>query len=199
MKKNFFSAGTIAIIFLTLAAFAFPAAGTEGLYRWVDKDGQVTYSDSPPPKDAIDAQKKTLGDNVTGGGEDAIPFVLKSAMQRNPVILYVNNCGEICDQARALLSKRGIPFTGRNPETDPGAAEALKDLIGALNVPTLAIGNSPQSGFDASAWNTALDSAGYPRFNVLSPNLKSPLVPTPAAETPKAPAAPTPTPTPTPP
>ena len=99
-------------------------AAPEGLFRWVDREGKVTYSDTPPPKDAVNPQRKRLGDNITGGGEDAIPFALKSAMQRNPVILYANNCGEACDQARALLSKRGIPFVSRNPETDPGAADA---------------------------------------------------------------------------
>ncbi len=161
------------------------------LYRWVDKDGKVTYSDTPPPKDAVSAQKKRLGDNGAGGGEDALPYALKLAMQRNPVILYANNCGEICDQARALLAKRGIPFVSRNPETDPGASEELKELIGALSVPTLAVGSGSQTGFNESGWNSTLDGAGYPKFNVLSPNLKT--QPKPIVEPLKAPASAAPT------
>ena len=142
-------------------------ASAEGLYRWVDKDGNITYSDAPPPKDAKGVQKKKLGDNVVASDDDNMPFIVKNAVQRNPVTLYANSCGEACDQARALLSKRGVPFSNRNPETDPGASEALKDLVGQLNVPTLAVGTNSVVGFSESAWNSALDAAGYPRFNVL--------------------------------
>lgn len=176
-----YSAAT-AIVAVSASLLAAPE-----LYRWVDKNGNVTYSDTPPPKDAVSSQKKKLGDNSVDGGEGALPYALKLAVQRNPVILYVNNCGEICDQARALLVKRGIPFVSRNPETDPGASEALKELIGALSVPSLAVGSVSQTGFNESGWNSALDGAGYPKFNVLSANLKTP--PKPIVEPLKAPAS----------
>ena len=196
MKKfRFIFAGTIttittmAIMAVTALLVATTVMAAPELYRWVDKDGKVTYSDTPPPKDAVSAQKKKLGDNSAGsgnGGEDAIPFALKSAMQRNPVVLYTNDCGELCDQARTMLAKRGIPFVSRNPETDPGASEALKELTGALSVPTLAVGTGNQIGFNESGWNAALDGAGYPKFNALSPNLKTP--PKPIVESLRVPA-----------
>ena len=170
------------------------AVSAQGLYRWIDKDGNVTYSDAPPPKDAKGVQKKKLGDNVVASENDNMPFAVKNAMQRNPVTLYANNCGEACDQARALLSKRGVPFANRNPETDPGAAEALKDLVGQLNVPTLAVGTNSVTGFSESAWNSALDAAGYPRFNVLGNARVAPNAPTPAPA-----SVPTPAPVPIPP
>lgn len=172
------------------------AVSAQGLYRWIDKDGNVTYSDAPPPKDAKGVQKKKLGDNVVASENDNMPFAVKNAMQRNPVILYANNCGEACDQSRALLSKRGVPFVNRNPETDPGAAEALKDLVGQLSVPTLAVGTNSVTGFSESAWNSALDVAGYPRFNVLgnarvAPNAPAPgSVPTPVPASISPPASP---------
>ena len=175
--KTFRAIASLALLSITASL----AVSAQGLYRWIDKDGNVTYSDAPPPKDAKGVQKKKLGDNVVASENDNMPFAVKNAMQRNPVTLYANNCGETCDQARALLSKRAVPFANRNPETDPGAAEALKDLVGQLNVPTLAVGTNSVTGFSESAWNSALDAAGYPRFNVLGNARVAPNAPAPAS------------------
>ena len=133
------------------------------LYKWVDKDGNVTYSDVPPPKEAKDVKQKGYGDNVTPS--DELPYAVKDAMKRNPVTLYANACGEPCDKGRALLGARGIPFTDRNPETDQSAKDALQDAAGGLSVPTLTIGSRVIKGFADSEWQDALTSSGYPRTN----------------------------------
>ena len=85
-------------------------------------------------------------------------------MKTSPVTLFVsNNCGDLCADGRKLLSNRGVPFTERNAETNPADAEKLKQLVGALQVPLLMVGERPVKGFDAGTWNSALDAAGYPR------------------------------------
>lgn len=38
------------------------AVDAEKLYRWVDKQGKVTYQDHPPPKDAGNVEEKVLGE-----------------------------------------------------------------------------------------------------------------------------------------
>ena len=78
-------------------------------------------------------------------------------------------------------SKRGIPFSSKNPESSPADADALKKLIGALEVPVLVVGKSPVKGFEAGSWDAALDSAGYPRTAAA-------IAPQPVAKTPPAPA-----------
>jgi glutaredoxin len=149
----------IALFLLTTAS-----TGAEAqLYKWVDKDGKVTYSDVPPPKDAKDVKQKGYGDNVAPS--DDLPYSVREAVKRNPVTLYANACGEPCDKARALLGARGIPFTDRNPETDQGANDALKEAAGGLSVPTLTIGGRVIKGFADGEWHDALTSSGYPRTN----------------------------------
>lgn len=135
----------------------------QGLYRWEDKNGRITYSDQPPPKDAKTQEKKKLGDNVIE--QDSISFPLKEAMRKNPVTLYVNDCGEPCAQARALLNKRGIPFSERDPAKDAKAGDALKALVGALDIPTMTVGENKFKGYLEGTWTAALDSAGYPKSN----------------------------------
>lgn len=159
-------AGRIALFSLSFALAA--AVGAQEIFRWVDKDGKVHYGDRPPPAaEAKSVQTKKLGDSVIE--QDAVPFAVSTAMKNNPVTLYANNCGEACTNGKALLAKRGIPFSDKNPESDPAAAGALKAVAGALQVPTIVIGAIHLSGFDEAGWNAALDTAGYPRFN---PNLR---------------------------
>jgi hypothetical protein len=64
---------------------------------------------------------------------------------------------------RDLLAKRGIPFGERDAQNDAASQEALKKLIGTLDVPVLAVGDSKVKGFEESQWQAALDGAGYPR------------------------------------
>lgn len=143
-------------------ALAFAAAAQSNVYRWVDKDGKVHYSSEPPPSDAANVTQKRMG----GGSSDEaqLPFATQQAMKRNPVTLYVsNNCGELCADGRTLLANRGIPYSERNAEANPADAEQLKQIVGALQVPLLMVGERPIKGFDAGTWNSVLDGAGYPR------------------------------------
>lgn len=168
-------------IFLVTACMA-GRADAQQLYKWVDKDGNVTYSDTPPPKDAKNVQQKAVGDSSPG--TDDIPYAVKSAMERNPVILFANNCGEICDSARALLGRRGIPFKDRNPEKDPTALDALKAATGGQEIPVLMVGGTIQKGFSDETWHAALTSGGYPLTN---PGIKAkPAAPAPPATPPLA-------------
>ena len=154
--------------FLALWLALATVAGAQEIFRWVDKDGKVHYGDAlPPPVEVKSSQTKKLGDSVIE--QDAVPYSVSIAMKNNPVTLYANSCGEACANAKALLAKRGIPFTEKNPQTDTDAATALKAAVGALQVPTIVIGANSLPGFEEDGWNAALNAAGYPRVN---PNVR---------------------------
>ncbi|HEX5129403.1 MAG TPA: DUF4124 domain-containing protein, partial [Usitatibacter sp.] len=105
------------LLLVTVAALAASAALAQStVYRWVDKDGKVQFTDTPPPASATGVTQKRMG----GGGEDVqLPFATQIAAQRHPVTLYVSNdCGELCSQGRALLAKRGIPYAEKNAQTN---------------------------------------------------------------------------------
>ena len=144
------------------AALVLAAHAQTSVYRWVDKDGKVHFSDTPPPEDAKDASQKRLGG---GGADDApLPYATQVAARRNPVTLYTGtDCGDPCVKGRELLARRGIPFSEKDAQNNPADREALKKLVGALEVPALIVGEMKTKGFDEDSWNSALDSAGYPR------------------------------------
>lgn len=161
------------------------AANAQEIFRWVDKDGKVHYGDTlPPPNEAKNVQTKKVQDSVIE--QEAVPYGISIAVKNNPVTLYANSCGDACANAKALLAKRGIPYTEKNPESDAAAATALKALAGALQVPTIVIGGNSIQGFEEEGWNAALNAAGYPRFN---PNLRQ-NVPKASAKIPPAEIAP---------
>ena len=151
----------LACLVVALASSAAQAQST--VYRWVDKDGKVQYSDSPPPADAKTASERRIG----GGGastEEQVPYATQMATKRNPVTLYVSSdCGEFCTQGRELLNRRGVPFSEKNAQANQADQEALMKIAGSLSVPFLVVGESNVRGFDEGSWNAALDRAGYAR------------------------------------
>jgi glutaredoxin len=180
MKRPFkIGVAVLVVLLSTTCALA------QTLYRWVDKDGKVQYSDTPPNSDA----KVTQKDVAAGADSAPLPYALQMAMKNNPVTLFVgNSCGEFCANGRALLSKRGIPYAEKNAEVNRDAAEALNKAAGSLTVPTLLVGSNAVTGYTEESWHSALDAAGYPRTKLPSVKLPSPTPPPPppAAATPPA-------------
>ncbi|HXZ48555.1 MAG TPA: glutaredoxin family protein [Usitatibacter sp.] len=149
---------------LLLAAFA--AHAQTNVYRWVDKEGKVHFSDTPPPEEAKDVSQKRMGGYVE---ESQLPYATQMAMKSNPVVLFTaKGCGTPCDRGRELLSNRGVPFSERNAQASTADMDALRKLAGDLEVPLLLVGENKVKGFDEDSWNSALDAGGYPRTRLPS-------------------------------
>jgi glutaredoxin len=148
------------------AAFIASAAAQTTVYKWTDKDGKVHFSDALPESD-VNATQKQMGG---GGPENAnLPYAAQVAAQRYPVTVYVTpDCGPACASAHNLLESRGVPYTERNPLSSTADRDALKKLVPSPLIPVLVVGDSPTNGFQEDQWNSALDSAGYPRTRLPS-------------------------------
>ena len=113
-------------------ALAASAVSAQQVYRQVDKNGKVIFSDQPPAANATPAASRgavsTTGD---GGAIGGLPYELQQVAQRYPVTLYTRDDCAPCDTGRALLSTRGVPFNERQVKT-PADAEALQPLWDAL-------------------------------------------------------------------
>ena len=132
-------------------------------YRWLDENGRVHYSDTPPPPFARSAQKKNLKANSIGSQPN---FELSQAVKSAPVTLYSHpDCKDLCDMARDVLNKRGVPFTEVSA-TDEAKLEQLRRVSGGMKVPVLVVGSQVETSVSADAYNQALDLAGYPKAGV---------------------------------
>ena len=140
-------------------------------YKWRDSEGNVHYSDQPPPRGAKAVERPSLKGNRIES--DTLPFETRMLAKKYPVTLYAfAECGAACEEGRALLLRRGIPFTLMSRDEDK---LTLQKLTGDNTVPVLTVGHQPPlKGYEASQWNELLDLAGYPASNPLGNLKKSP-------------------------
>jgi glutaredoxin len=152
------SALVLALVLGVVSGIA--SAQVQQVYRYVDVDGKVVYSDKPPPPNAKDAQAK----RVTGNSIEtsALSYATQQAQERYPVTLYSFSCGVVCDSAQGTLNKRGVPHTVIDVSAADGA-DKLKKLSGSLDAPALQVGDQYSVGFNEAKWQGMLTDAGYPK------------------------------------
>ena len=147
---------------LLAAALGFGAAtaNAETVYHWIDERGVKVFSDRPPPS-TVEHEVRRVGSRPA----DQVPaFSVRRAAANFPVALYTtDDCGTPCDQARALLQQRGIPFTEHVVDTEEDL-EAFREVFGPPDeVPAATVGPRQLRNFQESAWHALLDNVGYPR------------------------------------
>jgi glutaredoxin len=151
------------------------------MYKWTDAQGTVHYTDTPPPaQQASQIRAPSAGP----AAQAPLPYELARAVKANPVTLYTtaqSACGG-CDQGRALLHARGVPYTEKTVSTDEDN-EQLRKLASQLELPLLLVGSRQVTGFQDAAWQEALTAAAYPRSAQLPPGYRY------AAPEPAAPAS----------
>ncbi len=185
--------GCVALLCTSLEASA------QAIYRIVDADGNVTFSDKPPPSSA-QGKVTTTGSGAAGSSTNPnLPFELRQVTSKYPVILYSAPKCTPCDMGRSFLSGRGIPFSERTVSSAEDI-DALQRLNGDTSLPSISVGGQRIKGFSSQEWAQYLDVAGYPASSVLPAGYKNPAAtplvivqkpadPPKAEEKPAAPAA----------
>lgn len=166
---------TTIVHFLGCAVFLCTSLGAtaQAVYRIVDAEGNVTFSDKPP----INPQQgkvTTTGSGAAGTGSNPnLPFELRQITSKYPVILYSAPKCTPCDMGRSFLNARGIPFTERTVST-PEDIDALQRLNGDTSLPSISVGGQRVKGFSSQEWAQYLDAAGYPATSTLPASYKNP-------------------------
>ena len=191
MSTRFLGAGLAGLA----ALWCLPAAA---LFKTVNPDGTITYSDRPP-QSAPNTRVTNLarpGTPLVSDPDIALPSELRAAMARHPVTLYSTSECSPCETGRLLLATRGVPYSERRVGTEEDA-QAFERLFGTRTLPLLTVGAQPLKGLSDVEWAAYLDAAGYPRQSRLprgwQPPPATPMVERSApAATARAPAAPAP-------
>jgi glutaredoxin len=177
MKRQFSSTMTLGLALLLCSAGA-----SAQMFKWTDAKGVVHFSDQPPPP----GSERKVEQKAFGNSADRmqLPYALAEAARKSPVVLYTTPACAACDQGRAMLTQRGIPFAERTVVTNEDQAK-LAEAGGAGRVPLLLVGGDKRIGFDAGSWNDALNDAAYPKKAVLPRDYQNPVAesaaPAPAA------------------
>jgi glutaredoxin len=151
-------------LLLMLVLIAASALASAQAYRWVDNDGKVHYSDTPPtPGEASRVEQKRLSSSVIEGA-GPLSYEAKRAAEAFPVTLYTApDCAQSCQSGRDLLRRHGIPFAEKSLQSEEDYAAYRKTIgVQEITLPTLSVGRQIQKGFEATLWTSQLESAGYP-------------------------------------
>lgn len=153
-------AGRAALLALAVLG-AMPA---HALFKVVNADGTVTYTDRPPQPVA-----NTRITNLARPGSPtltepdlSLPADLRQPAQRHPVTLYTTSECSPCEAGRQLLAARGVPYSERRVGNEEDA-QAFERLFGTRTLPLLTVGAQPLKGLSDVEWTAYLDAAGYPK------------------------------------
>lgn len=147
-------------LLIAAAALAVSTAQAEKLYKWVGKDGKVSYQDKPPPADAGTVQEKDLAPSTKKSADSGDA---SDPAQKFPVVIYtVPKCSS-CDDARTYLKKRHVPFSEKSVGNNPALQKEMIEKVGQLSVPTITVGSKVMNGYVQSLLAGELDQAGYPK------------------------------------
>ena len=142
------------------------------MYRWIDASGKVTYSDMPPPASAKHVQQKKPAKHE--GEDSALPYSIASVSRDHPVTLYTSGQCTACEEGRAFLNKRGIPFIEKTISTKEDQNALIKAGGQGKTVPHISVGSVQIAGFNSASWNNALTVAGYPETSRLPASYSAP-------------------------
>lgn len=127
-------------LILILICLALPGTGFAEVYRWVDGDGKVHYSDQPSQSHT----SKTLKIRISTYKEVTVDKS-DTDVGKQVVMYSASWCG-VCQQAKRYFAEKGIKYTEYDVENSAvGKAEYKK--LGATGVPVLLVGDRRMNGF----------------------------------------------------
>ena len=165
-KHNLIFAAVCAVIFLTGATFA-------EIYKWVDENGIIHLSDSPPqevvstgkteiiPTETSDPQVIEKADKPIPKANNknviATPSPKTLTRPKTPKVeLYSTSWCVYCRKAREFFRSRGIAFVEYDIEKDKDAARRKNQLTDRRGVPFVVINGTGIYGYDQGAYIRAL-------------------------------------------
>lgn len=139
---------------LCLASFA--GIADAAIYRWVDAQGRIFYSDNPPKQ----GQSKTVKLETNVIAPSAPPEPKAAVLQGEEVKLYTTAWCGYCKKARAYLKARNIPFEDIDVETTDRGRREFRDINGN-GVPVIFVGDQRMNGYDQGGLQNMLKAAGW--------------------------------------
>ncbi len=154
------------LLFVLFISFTVPDAFA-AIYKWVDKDGTVHFTDTPPPSESNAKVVNPEPNRLEGYGKTALERPNRPASaprMANPlepnelpiVELFVTSWCGYCKKAEAYFNKRNIPYVKYDIEKDRQAAQRKKSLTQSRGVPFVLIGDVGIPGYSEAAFDKAL-------------------------------------------
>jgi glutaredoxin len=162
--KNRLKGIMVTILLLTILSPASSAVSGE-IYKWKDKDGNIVFSDTPPPT-GVNAEKKEFKEESTEKPKTKEYFPRSTSErveEKRPyrdiyVIMYMTSWCPYCVKAREYLRSLDVNLIEYNIERDKSKRdEMLSKSGGSTGVPLIDVEGIIIRGYNPSALRTAIE------------------------------------------
>jgi len=152
---------------LLMVLFLSPASSAVSveIYEWKDKDGNVVFSDAPPPP-GVNAEIKEFREGTTGrpGAKKTLQGTgSERSKEKRPygdirVIMYMTSWCPYCAKARNFLRSLGVHLIEYDIERDKEKGqEMLSKSGGSTGVPLIDVEGSIIRGYNPDALKAAIE------------------------------------------
>jgi len=139
--------GVMLLLALLLAAADLPAE----IYKWVDEQGQVHYSDQKPDdRPVTEVAEDPRSDKGISYGTVEIDTPKATPKNERVVMLSASWCGT-CKKAKSYFRRNGIPFREYDIENSRHG-KRLYEQLGATGVPVILVGKKRMNGFSEAGF-----------------------------------------------
>jgi glutaredoxin len=162
--KNRFKEIILTILLLTILSPTSSAVSGE-IYKWKDKDGNIVFSDTPPPP-GVNAEKKEFKEESTEKPKTKEYFPRSTSErveEKRPyrdiyVIMYMTSWCPYCVKAREYLRSLDVNLIEYNIERDKSKRdEMLSKSGGSTGVPLIDVEGIIIRGYNPSALRAAIE------------------------------------------
>ncbi|MBE9610436.1 DUF4124 domain-containing protein [Chitinilyticum piscinae] len=147
---------------LLLLTISWMPLGSAAVYQWRDSQGNVHYTDQPPPGETV-RQRSIRSNVVSTASETAQGATGKTAPNSRITLWIAPGCGAACEDAIALLDRRKVSYDVKNFASSEKLTIEFFNVTGTMQArpPVLQIGSNVVQPWDSATWAAALSSAGY--------------------------------------
>mgnify|MGYP001827594671 CR=1 FL=1 len=134
------------LLFIALLLLTFVSNGA--IYKWVDENGKVHFTDNPP--DDTHTEEVELRINTYTSVE--IRPLVERLGKKDKVVIYGTTWCHTCDKAKHYFRKNNIPYVSYDVEKTRVGKMDFR-LLRGKSVPIIIVGNKTRNGFSVSRFD----------------------------------------------
>ncbi len=139
-----YSGPGLRVLWLVCLMMVVPPLSAE-VYKWVDENGLIHYSDSKPENQAFEQVE------INAGSYTGVSYAtLKDDVGKQVIMLSADWCG-VCKKAKRYFRRNGIRFTELDIEKST-KGKRLYQKLGARGVPVILVGRERMNGFSEAGF-----------------------------------------------
>ena len=144
--------GAMKYIIILMTLLIVPGHSFAEVYKWVDEEGLVHFSDQKPDNQAVsEVQIETEINSYQSVSYGAIKVDTSKFVHNKKVVMFSASWCGYCKKAKAYFKKNRIRFTEYDIEKS-SKGKRLYAQMGATGVPVILVGNKRMNGFSESGF-----------------------------------------------